>query len=184
MFKIDENYISRLDDLPSASDKAAALEAALTAELSEDDPGFIYRLLGERLQKLKERKDASDAAAAERLRELEGIAAEKLKLKQEPQRLNLTHPGEHDLFTVLRVQGKSQVENYIADCARKLVAHLRASGVLSPGWSNSKGGLMRVEQSLLAESWNPAYADLGFNPEEPDPPFLKLAVAELAKSDT
>ena len=184
VFKIDENYINRLDDLPSASDKAAALEAALTAELSEDDPGFIYRLLGERLQRLKERKDANDAAAAERLRELEAIAAEKLKLKQEPQRLNLTHPGEHDLFTVLRVHAKSKDENYVADCARKMVAHLRASGVLSPGWSNSKGGLMRVEQSLLAESWNTAYAGLGFDPENPEPPFLKLAVAELAKSDT
>jgi type I restriction enzyme R subunit len=184
VFKIDENYIGRLDDLPSASDKAAALEAALTAELSEDDPGFTYRLLGERLQKLKERKDASDAAAAQRLQELEAIAAEKLKLKQEPQRLNLTRPGEHDVFTVLRAHAKSKDENYVADCARKMVAHLRASGVLSPGWSNSKGGLMRVEQSLLAESWNEAYAGLGFNPEDEDPPFLKPAVAELAKSDS
>ena len=84
VFKIDENYIARLDDLPSASDKAAALEAALTAELSEDDPGFIYRLLGERLQRLKERKDASDKATEARLRELEGIAAELAKSKQEP----------------------------------------------------------------------------------------------------
>ena len=80
VFRIDENYIARLDDLPSASDKAAALEAALTAELSEDDPGFVYRLLGERLQRLKERKDASDEATAQRLRELEAIAAEKLKI--------------------------------------------------------------------------------------------------------
>lgn len=183
VFKIDENYVGRLDDLPSPSDKAAALEAALTAELSEDDPGFIYRLLGERLQRLKERKDANDEATAQRLRELEAIAAEKLKLKQEPQRLNLTRPGEHDLFTVLRIQAKSKDENYLADCARRMVAHLRASGVLSPGWSNSKGGLMRVEQSLLAESWNTAYAGLGFDPENPEPSFLKLAVAELAKSD-
>jgi type I restriction enzyme R subunit len=29
--------------LPSPADKAAALEAALTAELAEDDPGFTYR---------------------------------------------------------------------------------------------------------------------------------------------
>jgi type I restriction enzyme, R subunit len=183
VFKIDENYMGRLDDLPSASDKAAALEAVLTAELSEDDQGFIYRQLGERLQRIKEQKDANDDAAAERLRELEAIADEKLKLKQEPERLNLTRPGEHDLFTVLRALAKSKDENYIADCARRMVTHLRASGVLTPGWSNTKGGLLRVEQSLLAESWNEAYADLGFDPENPDPPFLKPAVAELAKSD-
>jgi type I restriction enzyme R subunit len=42
---------------------------------------------------------------------------------------------------------------------------------------------MRVEQSLLAESWNPAYANLGFDRDASDPPFLKAAVSELAKSD-
>ena len=42
---------------------------------------------------------------------------------------------------------------------------------------------MRVEQSLLAESWNPFYAKLGFDPNSPEPPFLKPAVEELAKAD-
>jgi hypothetical protein len=43
---------------------------------------------------------------------------------------------------------------------------------------------MRVEQSLLAESWNPHYATLGFDPDAGDPPFLKPAVSELAKFDS
>jgi len=42
---------------------------------------------------------------------------------------------------------------------------------------------MRVEQSLLAESWNPAYAALGFDPDDRDPPFLKPAVEGLAEAD-
>jgi type I restriction enzyme R subunit len=42
---------------------------------------------------------------------------------------------------------------------------------------------MRVEQSLLAESWNPAYAQLGFDPDDAEPPFLKPAVEELTKTD-
>lgn len=184
VFRIDENYVAKLDDLPSPSDKAAALEAALTAELSEDDPGFIYRLLGERLQRLKERKDASDEATVKRLRELEDIAAETAKTKQEPERLKVTVPGEHGLFTVLRATAGTKDEGFLADCARRMVAHLRANNLLAPGWSNSKGGRMRVEQSLLAESWNPAYAPLGFDPNAEDPPFLKPAVAELAKADT
>jgi type I restriction enzyme R subunit len=184
VFKIDENYIAKLDDLPSASDKAAALEAALTAELSEDDPGFIYRLLGERLQRIKERKDASDKAAEERLRELEAIAAETAKTKQEPERLNLKHPGEYGVFTVLRAQAKTKDEGYLADCARRMVVHLRANALLTPGWSNSTGGIMRVEQSLLAESWNDFYAKLGFDTEATEPPFLKPTVAELAKADS
>jgi type I restriction enzyme R subunit len=184
VFKIDENYIARLDDLPSPSDKAAALEAALTAELAEDDPGFAYRLLGERLQKLKERKDASDEATAARLRELEAIAAETAKIKREPERLNLTGSGEYGVFTVLRAHAKTGDEAYLADCARRMVAHLRAHRVLLPGWSHSRGGWMRVEESLLAESWSPAYAALGFDPESAEPPFLKPAVEELAKADT
>ena len=51
------------------------------------------------------------------------------------------------------------------------------------GWSNSISGRMRVEQSLLAESWNPPYEQLGFDQATEDPHFLKPAVAELAKSD-
>jgi type I restriction enzyme R subunit len=50
VFRIDKDYVAKLDELPTPADKAAALEAALSAELSEDDPSFIYRLLGERLK--------------------------------------------------------------------------------------------------------------------------------------
>jgi hypothetical protein len=71
----------------------------------------------------------------------------------------------------------------LADCARRMLTHLRKNQLLSSGWSNSIGGRMRVEQSLLAESWNPHYATLGFDPDDEDPTFLKPAVGELAKSD-
>jgi type I restriction enzyme R subunit len=64
-----------------------------------------------------------------------------------------------------------------------MVDHLRSKGVLSQGWSNSKGGRMRVEQSLLAESWNPGYEKLGFDPDDANPPFLKLAVEERVKAN-
>ena len=155
----------------------------LTGELSEDDPGFIYRQLGERLQRVKERRDAGDEAAAKRLRELQEIAVALAATKQEPERLGLTQPGEYGLFTILRAHAPGAAENYVADCARRMIAHLRTNGLLVSGWSNSIGGRMRVEQSLLAESWNPPYAQLGFNPDDDDPPFLKPAVDELAKSD-
>lgn len=76
-----------------------------------------------------------------------------------------------------------QDEAYLSDCARKMLAHLRENRLLAPGWSNSKGGRMRVEQSLLAESWNPTYASLGFDPDDPTPPFLEPAVNELVNAD-
>jgi type I restriction enzyme R subunit len=180
VFKIDENYVQRLDDLPSASDKAAALEAALTAELSEDDPGFIYHLLGERLKRIKERKDASDEAADKRLRELEAVAAEKLKLKQEPERLNLKRSGEHELYRVLLGHSATKDEEYVADCARRMVSHLLTHKLLPAGWSNTIEGRGRVERSLLAESWNEPYAKLGFDPNDEHPQFLKAAIDALA----
>jgi type I restriction enzyme R subunit len=183
VFKIDKDYVSKLDELPTPADKAAALEAILTGELSEDDPSFIYRQLGERLQRVKERKDAGDEATARRLRDLQEIAAAAAATKQEPERLDLTQSGEYGLFTILRVHAPAADEAYVADCARRMVAHLRNNQLLAPGWSNSIGGRMRVEQSLLAESWNPPYAQLGFDPDAEDPLFLKPAVSELAKSD-
>jgi type I restriction enzyme R subunit len=136
------------------------------------------------LQQLKQRKDARDEAAEERLRELEEIANEAAKTKEEPDRLNLTQAGEYGLFVVLRAHSGSKDESYLGNCARQLVAHLRKNQLLTPGWSNSKGGRMRVEQSLLAESWNPAYASLGFNRDDPQPAFLRAAVDELAVRDS
>jgi type I restriction enzyme, R subunit len=87
------------------------------------------------------------------------------------------------LFAILRAHAQTDDENYLAESARRLIAHLRKNQLLTPGWSNSKGGRSRVERSLLAESWNPAYAELGFDRNDFDPPFLAAAVQELAKTD-
>lgn len=156
----------------------------MTAELAEDDGGsFTYRQLGERLARLKARKDASDAAAEESLKELQAIADEKATADEEPERLGLTQPGEYGLFTALREYSARKDEAYLADCARRMAAHLRGNQLLSAGWSNSKGGRMRVEQSLLAESWNPIYTALGFDADDANPPFLRPAIEELVNSD-
>jgi type I restriction enzyme R subunit len=183
LLRIDQDYAGKLDELPTPADKAAALEAMLTAELTEDDPGFFYRLLGERLQKLKEQQEAGDEATAKRLKELEAIAGEAAAATQEPERLDLTQPGEYGLFTILRAHGSATDETYIAECARRMVGHLRQHRLLVTGWSNSVSGRMQVEQSLLAESWNPRYERLGFDTGAEHPPFLKPAVEELVESD-
>ncbi len=183
VYKIDKDYVTKLDELPTPADKAAALEAILTRELEEGERGFTYRQLGERLQQLKARKDAADEAAEKRLQQLQAIADVAVQTKEDPERLGLSGSGEYGLFTVLRAHSENQNEEYIANSSRRMVAHLRTRGLLSSGWSNSKGGRMRVEQSLLAESWNPDYSALGFDQDSTDPPFLKPAVDELAKSD-
>ena len=181
VFKIDKDYVTKLDELPSAADKAAALEAILTAELAEDDQGFTYRQLGERLARLKAKKDAADKAAEKRLKELQEIADEKAKLDEEPARLGLTQPGEYAVFTILREFSANKDEVYLSDCSRRLIAHLRDNQLLLPGWSNSKGGRMRVEQSRIAELWNTEYAELGFNAN--GEPFLAPALGELVNTD-
>ncbi len=183
VFRIDKDYVTKVEQLPTPSDKAAALEAALTAELAEGDGSFTYQQLGERLRRIKERRDAIDQAAEDQLRALEEIADEMVKTKAEPQRLGLTGVGEYGLFTVLRAYAPSLDDAIIARCTKKMVEHLVTNALLSSGWSNSKGARMRVEQSLLAESWNPDYSVLGFDPEDSAPPFLAPAVDELAKSD-
>jgi type I restriction enzyme, R subunit len=183
VFRIDEHYVAKLDELPTPADKAAALEAALTAELSEDDPAFVYQQLGERLQRVKDRKDASDQETARRLAELQELAAEASETKRDPDRLNLREPGEYGLFTVLRAHAATHDEGILAACAKRMVTHLRTNGLLARGWSASIGGRLRVERSLLAESWNQSYVGLGFNPDAENPPFLAPAVEELVKAD-
>jgi len=183
VFRIDQDYVAKLDELPTPADKAAALEAALTAELSEDDPAFVYQQLGERLQRVKDRKDASDQETARRLKELEELAAEASETRRDPDRLNLLEPGEYGLFTVLRAHAMTDDEGILAACARRMVAHLRSNGLLARGWSTSIGGRLRVERSLLAESWNPSYIELGFDPDAENPAFLAPAVEELVKAD-
>jgi len=181
IFKIDADYITKLEDLPTPGDKAAALEEALTAELTEGEPNFTYRMLGQRLAELKKRRDASDAAAAKRLKELEEIADEVAKSRQEPERLDLVKPGEYELFTVLRATAKTDDESVLADAARQLIAFLLANKLLPSGWSTSKEGRQRVDDSLLSESWNDVYKPLGYSQEHPE--FIEAAVDELAKLD-
>lgn len=183
VFKIDADYPKKMKDLPTPADKAAALEAMLTQELSEEGGSFTYRQLGERLQQLKARRDALDASTEKRLRELEEIADAAAIAKSEPERLGLELAAEYGLFTVLREFAKPNDESYGADCARRMVRHLQAQQLLPPGWSTSRGGRMRVEQALLVESWNPIYGELGFDPDDPRPPFINAAVEELAVQD-
>ncbi len=183
VLKIDQDYVAKLDELPTPADKAAALEAMLTAELADDDLSFLYRLLGERLQNIKERQESGDKDTARRLRELEEIAGEAAAAGKEPEQLGLNQPGEYELFTILRAHTSVEDEDYIAACARNMVDHLRRNRLLETGWSNSVSGRMGVEQSLLAESWNPSYDQLGFDQQASRPPFLEPAVEELAKSD-
>jgi len=59
--------------LPTAADKAAELEAALTAELTEGQGAFLYKMLGERLEQILARKDADMQAAQRKLQELEAL---------------------------------------------------------------------------------------------------------------
>ena len=184
VLKIDLDYAGKLDELPTPADKAAALEAMLTAELAEDDPGFLYRLLGERLQRIKEHQEAGDeatatAAAGTRSHRGRGCQCDGWSRNGWASR----RPGEYGLFTILRAHTSATDEGYISECARKMLGHLRQYRLLVAGWSNSVSGRMRVEQSLLAESWNPRYQRLEFDTSAEDPPFLKPAVVELAKSD-
>lgn len=183
IFRLDQDFASQLNELPTAADKAAALESMLTAELSEKDASFTYRMLGERLQKIKEHLDTDTESVAARLFELDEIAREVQACKLEPDRLSLTRLGEYELFTILRAHAAVDDDMYIADCARDMLRHLHNHRLLVTGWSNSVSGRMRVAQSLLAESWNPRYQRLGFDPNSIEPSFLEPAVAELSRSD-
>ena len=78
VYKIDANYLTRVRELPTPGDRAAELEAALTAELTEGGGGFLYKLLGQRLEQVLARRDADIESTRRRLQELEALVGEAL----------------------------------------------------------------------------------------------------------
>jgi type I restriction enzyme R subunit len=182
VYKIDANYLTHVQNMPSAADKAAELEAALTAELTEGGGGFLYKLLGERLEQILARKDADVAAAQRKLQELEALVREVNAAKTEPERLGLTAPGEWPLYTVVREYAKNKDEGLCVRAAKKLMAELLKKRLLPRGWSTNAGGRKNVSLALQVACWDTELMALDLCPTDlEDPPFLAAAVAELAR---
>lgn len=183
VYKIDANYLTEVRNLPTPGDKAAELEAALTAELTEGAGGFLYKLLGERLEQVLARKDADIEATRRRLEALETLVAEINKAKTEPERLGLTGPGEWPLFTVIRQFAKNRDEGLCVRAAKKLMGELQKKQCLPRGWSTHGGGRKNVSLAVQVASWDPELEALALCPlDVEDPPFLAAAVDELARA--
>jgi len=183
VYHIDADYLTKIRDIKSPADRAAELEAALTKELIEGEGGFLYKQLGERLQRVLELKAASDAASIKMLQELEAIVQQINRAKEEPQRLGLTEPGEYALFTVIRDLAKTADEKLCVRAAQVMMGELRRGQHLPKGWSETVGGRKKVSLALQVASWQPSIKALNLCPEdETDPPFLAAAVDELART--
>lgn len=184
VYKIDADYLTKVRELPTPADKAAELEAALTRELTEQQ-GFLYRLLGERLQRMKEQRDAADAAAEQWLRQLEEMTKQVLATKEEPSRLGLDDPAEYGLFTVIRSCSKIQDEGLAVNAARRMVGELRRKGLLPVGWFASRGGKQQVRTTLQVATWDPDCEPMALAPADDEHAaarFLDAAVEEVARA--
>jgi type I restriction enzyme R subunit len=185
VYRIDENYLMKVQELPTPMDRAAELEAALSRELAEDSGGFLYKRLGERLQRIIELKEAGDQAALGLLQELQALVKEINDSKSEPKRLGLTEPGEYSLFTVIRDFAQVKDEALWVRAAKSMMVQLRRKQCLPPGWSDNLGGRKNVSLALQVASWDPEFDPLKLCPlDQPDPPFLSAAVNELARTVT
>jgi type I restriction enzyme R subunit len=182
VYRIDDKYLTRVKELPTAADRAAELEAALNRELIEGGGGFLYRTLGERLLRVIQQKEADDDAALKRIREYESIVAEMNKAKSEPGRLGLTGAGEYELFTVVLDFAQVKDEALCVLATTAMMAQLRQSKLLPAGWAESTGGRKRVALSLQMISLGDDIQKLGLCAEDDaDPPFVRMAVEELAR---
>ena len=182
-YKIGADYLTKIADIKSPADRAAELEAALTKELTEGEGGFLYKQLGERLQQVIDQKVASDEAAIRLMKELEALVEQVNTVKDEPQRLGLTGPGEYPLFTVIRSMAKTGTEEAMVQAAKTLMLELRRGQHLPAGWATTAGGRQKVSLALQVASWMPGVNELCLCPEgEAEPPFLAAAVEELART--
>jgi type I restriction enzyme R subunit len=183
VYRIDENYLLKVQELPTVYDRAAELEAALTRELAEDIGGFLYKRLGERLQEAIARKEAGDEAALRLLEELTAMVEEINVSKGEPERLGLTAPGEYALFSVIREYAHLKEEALCVRAARSMLAQLQKKKCLPEGWSANAGGRKGVSLTLQVTSWDPEFEAMQLCPVEvAEPPFLEAAVEELARA--
>lgn len=183
VYKIDANYLTLVQELPTAADKAAELEAALTAELIEGEGGFLYKKLGERLEHILTHRAADAEAAKNKLRELEALVRDVNAAQSEPQRLGLTAPGEWPLYTVIQAHAKDKDEGLCVKTAKKLLAELRSKRLLPRGWSTNAGGRKNISLALQVACWDTELMALDLCPTDvEDPPFLAAAVDELART--
>ena len=183
VYRIDQDYLVKVRALPSPADRAAELEAALNRELIEGGGGFRYLKLGERLKRVVDQKEAGDEAALKKIRELEAIVEEVNASKAEPERLGLTQPGEHTLFTVIREFAEEKDEALCVQAAKSMMRQLRQGHHLPAGWADTIGGRKKVSLTLQVAAWEPEISRLNLCPEDQtEPPFLVVAVDELAKA--
>jgi len=183
VYKIDANYLTLVHELPTPADKAAELEAALTAELIEGDGGFLYKKLGERLELVLTRRAVNAQEAAEKLRELEALVREVNVAQSEPERLGLTSPGEWPLYTVVCAHAKDKDEGLCVKAAKKLLGDLRSKRLLPRGWSTNAGGRKNISLALQVACWDTELMALDLCPTDvEDAPFLAAAVDELART--
>ena len=182
VYRIDDKYLTRVMELPTAADRAAELEAALNRELIEGEGGFLYRTLGDRLLRVIQQKEAGDESAMERIREMELLVNEINKAKGEPERLDLNGPGEYPLFVVVQKFAQVKDEALCVKVTKAMMNQLRQGKLLPAGWSESVGGRKKVSVRLQVVSWDTEFEALGLCPVEVDePPFLQAAVDELAR---
>ncbi len=183
VYRIDDKYLTRVRELPTAADRAAELEAALIRELIEGDGGFQYRKLGERLLHIIEQKEAGDEVSLKRIREMETLVHELENAKKEPTRLDLTGPGEYPLFVVVQEFAQAKDEAVCVKVTKAMMTQLRQSKLLPAGWAESIGGRRKVSLSLQVTSLGDDFQVLALCPEDDaDPPFVRLAVEELART--
>ena len=184
VFKIDKDYVTKLDELPTPADKAAALGGRPHRRAVRGRPEL-------HLPPARRAAAAAQGAQGRGRRGRRRSACASLRRSQ----TRLQRRSRSRSASTSRSRASTGCSRFCArtpqprtrlmspNARERMVAHLRANKLLSPGWSNSIGGRMRVEQSLLGRIMEPAYAALGFDPDAEDPPFLKPAVSELAKSD-
>jgi type I restriction enzyme R subunit len=184
VYRIDANYLTKVDQLPNAADRAAELEAALTRELIERNVGgIIPQKLGVRLRQAIEEKQQGDAAGLKLLAELQSIVQDLNKAQAEPERLGLVETGEYELFTVVREYTAIKDEPLCIRVTKAMMSRLHRGQHLPPGWWETRGGKNKVSQTLQVESWEPDFEPLNLCPvEESEPPFLAAAVDELGKA--
>ncbi len=147
VYRIDGDYVKRLDDAPgSAEEKAAEIEAALEYEIKvgggETNP--VARSLAERLERIRQKKADADA---DMLSLLEGLVRDVVSEREAREALGLSERAQ-GFLTLARTHAATLDEDKLVELARR-VDEIVDKNASFDGWADRDDVLKDIRRDAI-----------------------------------
>ena len=147
VYRIDGEYVKRLDDAPgSADEKAAEIEAALEYEIKVGggDKNPVTRSLAERLERIRQKKAEADA---DMLSLLEGLVRDVVAEQEARDALGLSERAQ-GFLTLARTHAGALDDDKLVELARDVDDIVDSNGTFA-GWADREDVLKAIRRQTI-----------------------------------